>query len=443
MPGRKKSIRLFRFTSPVIMALWPGALFASSLLDLYQAALQNDHEYLAARAEYEADSVATKISRADLLPSLTLSADSGKIDQEINRDSGSLFTQGRSRFSDRGYSLSARQSLVDIAKWRQLKKSRSEISAAAARWRAQQQSLIARLVMAWLDVLEAQDALDLAQADEKAVSQQLELAQSRLDAGLAAITEVHETRARKGLARARRIQAEAALGDARSRLQSMTGIADAPTPASFKLANMGSLDTWLEKAAQHSAKLEEARAALAAAEAEWQSGRAGHYPVLDLVGEQSYRDAGGSVFGDGRESTRKSVKLELSVPLFQGGKTLYRNRQLEHKRQAALEQLAAARQNLVANITASYNALGSSAEQLQALQLAVDAARQSTQAKSQSFDAGLASNLDILNAEGELLQAQRERNQARYAQIRAWVRLHQQAGLLSEKHLGQLAGIAQ
>ncbi|RTZ61688.1 MAG: hypothetical protein DSZ32_01405 [Gammaproteobacteria bacterium] len=455
MPGRKKSIRLYRCTevfptpSPgglvrillLALILWPALSSAGDLLDLYQAAKTRDHPYLAARAEYEADSVATKISRADLLPSVSLSADSGKIDQEINRDSGSLFTQGRSRFNDRGYSISARQPLVDVAKWRQLKKARGEVSAAQARWRAQQQSLIARLVTAWLDVLEARGELELAQADEKAVSKQLELARSRLDAGLAAITEVHETRARSGLARSRRIQAEIELGNARSRLHAITGSSDAPAAPAFDNPDIGSLDDWLDRAEKHSAELDVARAELAAAEAEWKTGKADHYPVLELVGEQSYRDAGGSVFGDGRESTRKSVKLELSVPLFHGGKTLYQNRQLDHRRQAAREQLAAARQELASAITESYNALAHSAEQLQALQLAVKAARQSMQAKSESFDAGLASNLDILNAEGELMQARQQLNQARYQRTRDWIRLRQQAGVLNEQDLRRLAGL--
>ncbi len=432
---------LFATATLLALMLWPSLSSASSLLQLYQAAKANDHQYLAARAQYLADAEQSRIARSDLLPSVTLSADTGKIDQEINRGSGSLFTQGRSRFNDRGYSISARQPLMDFNKWRQLKKARNDVSAAEARWQAARQSLIARLVNAWLNVLEAEDALTLAQANETAIARQLELAQSRLDADLAPITEVHETRARASMAKSERIQAEAALRNARSRLRAITGPTTdlpRPDPSAWQITNTGAEDDWLSKAEQHSPSLLEARAAVRAAEANWKAGKATHYPVLELVGEQSYRDSGGSVFGDGRESTRKTVKLELSMPLIQGGKTLYQNRRLAQQYLAAQEQLAAAHQNLKTDIADTWNALTSSADLLQALTLSVNAARLSLKAKTESFSAGLVTNIDVLNAENELLQARQKLNRARYQRIRDWIRLRQQVGVLAEDDLTQI-----
>ena len=100
--------------------------------------------------------------------------------------------------------------------WVQLSQADNQIAEAEANYAAEQQNLMLRTARAYFDVLFAQDSLEFARAEQRAIEHQLEEAKARFEVGLIAITDVHEAQAGYDQAHANVIQAENQVDNARS-----------------------------------------------------------------------------------------------------------------------------------------------------------------------------------------------------------------------------------
>ncbi len=90
-----------------------GAVLAEDLLDTYQLAKQNDPQLAAAEASYLATSETKSLSRAGVLPSINLSANGSR------NDENSAFFGGEEKnynYTNYGYRLELRQTLYQIGR---------------------------------------------------------------------------------------------------------------------------------------------------------------------------------------------------------------------------------------------------------------------------------------------------------------------------------------
>ena len=189
---------------------------AENLLEVYQAAKENDALLRASRASYAASEQAVPQARSALLPSLGVSASTNWTEREFPGSSISsdptdpLFgveVPGQD-FNDHGWNAQLRQPILNMESWYSLSSARASVNAAEFDLQASEQNLIVRTVQAYLNVLRAQDLLDSTSAEEAAVKRQLEQVQQRFDVGLVAITDVLESQAVYDSAVVRRIQAD-------------------------------------------------------------------------------------------------------------------------------------------------------------------------------------------------------------------------------------------
>ena len=201
-----------------------GPVHATSLLEVYQQALQGDPQIHEAEARRLAALEAKPQARGALLPQLSLSGDITRTDFggtsiEIDSDGfiGSLVSASESTTTRWQFSL--RQTLF---RWDQLvglRRANKIVAKAEAQREFAQQDLIVRVAQRYFDVLAAEDRLTSINADRRAIARRLEQARQRFEVGLIAITDVQESQAAYDKSVADEIGAKRALATTRELLR--------------------------------------------------------------------------------------------------------------------------------------------------------------------------------------------------------------------------------
>jgi len=415
----------------------------ADLLETFQLAEQNDAKYRAAKAGYQASLTRVPQARAALFPSLAGTADVTRNDVETVTDATILSRPaGGALYSSTGYRLNLKQPLYNAASFAALRQARAEVRRAEAELAVARHDLIVRVAEAYFQTLAARDALNLTIAERQATARQLEVAEGRREVGLAAITDVHDARARYEVARAQEIDAANQHADREEALRELTGTRMqmlSPLGALMPLVTPDppEIEKWVETAQAQSFAIVVRREAAEIANEEIRRQRAGHYPTLDVVGDHAREDTDGSIAGPGFRADTSTVGVQLTVPLYQGGIVSARTSEAAHRYMAARAELEGQQRATERATRSAYQGAASGAARVTALVQAVTAAGRAFEAKRQGFEAGINSNLDVLDAARDLFRARRDLAAARYDYIQNTLRLKQAVGTLSEEDLMQ------
>ena len=417
---------------------------AADVASLYELALAHDARFRASRARYEATVLNPAISRARLLPQISLSGSRsrfpkrkirGSFFRDANRgDGANRGDDGKYTYNVDSYTLGVTQVLFNREYYVELKKSKSQAERARLDFEAGRQDLIMRLAEAYFGVLSAQDDLRFARAEKDAVQRQLERAQSRFESGLDPITDTKKAEAAYDLAVADEISAANQLEVSRSLLRVIVGrdpgdlrklapAAPVAPPAPNDAA------AWIEAALERNLELLSRRLAVNVAAADVESRRAGHYPTLDLYANRNERDVRG---GPSPQTVRDvEVGVRLNLPLFAGGDTHYRTRQAVELHQEALEQLKQTGDETRQRAEEAFLNVVASVSRVAALAKARESAKLSYESNDAGFKIGTRSSVDVLLALEELFNAERDFSDTRHEYILNTLRLKRVAGSLA------------
>ena len=443
-----KNIRLVimgrRLLLLFILLLANKITIAENLLDIYKLAVKNDPTFLAARQNYLARKQTLVQARGTLFPSIDATAAKSRIDSETITDAGILSRpSGKSEYDSASYTLTITQPIYNSALFSGLRQARAVVRQAEAEFSGTQQSLITRVATAYFGVLLATDNLELALAEQTAIARQLEVAKGRLEVGLATITDVHDARARFKLAEAQVIESKNNLQDARFALQEITGaLPKSLNPLSEAMPLVkpqpDNIESWVKTALKQNLQLQAKREAVTIAKQAFKLKRAGHIPTLNLVGTRTRTDADGSISGPGIRSDSTTISLELNIPIFKGGITHSESKQAYHQFQAARQDLIVTIRSTERKTRSSFSGVSSGASRVLALKQAVVASESALRAKEEGFQAGINTNLDVLDAQRDLYRAKRDYSDARYTYIINQLQLREAAGILSPENLSQV-----
>lgn len=421
------------------LLLSPLTAAAENLMDIYNLAKSNDPAYRGAEAAWHAALEAKPQSRALLFPSVNVSANRTENDQTINQPVASA---GKSSFSSDGYTLSLTQPVYHHDYFVGLKQADAQVGQANANYRADQQDLMLRSAERYFAVLSAQDNLEFARAEKKAVARQLEQTQKRFEVGLIAITDVHEARAQFDLTIAREIEAENALSNSREELAEITGQNHehfSVLASSLPLINPepADIDQWTTTAEAQNLRLIAAQRAAEIAKHEISRQRAGHLPTLDLVGNSTNTYSGGGRFGES-DIDNDSISLQFSINLFQGGAVSSKVREAEHLRTQANENRELQRRAVLRSTRQAYNGVLAAISRVKALKQALVSSESALEATEAGFEVGTRTIVDVLVALRGKFAAKRDYSQARYDYILGTLSLKQAAGMVDVSDLEKI-----
>ncbi len=419
-----------------LAAAHPAA--AGNLLDIYRLAVENDPQLRGAEAAHLATLESKPQSRALLFPAISGSASTTGNRLEISKPTPSA----TSHFNSSGYTLSLTQPVYHHDTYVQLRQSDARIAQADALLGAAQQDLMLRSATRYFDVLAAQDNLEFARAEKKAIAREREQSRQRFEVGLVAITDVQEAQARFDTALAQEIAAERQLTSSVEALREVTArqhdaLAVLTEQLPLLTPEPADVEQWTETALKQNLQYTAAQHASAVAEEEIARQSAGHYPTLDIVGNRVFSESGGGRFG-ASETLNDSISLQINAPIFQGGLVNSRTREARHKYTQAQENQEQQLRSVVRQTRDAYAGVIAGISRVKALQQSVLSHQTALEATEAGSQAGTRTEVDVLDAQRELFRARRDYARTRYDYILEGLRLKQAAGTLSQTDLEQV-----
>ena len=419
------------------VALATSSAWSADLMDVYREAQDSDPQIQAALAAYQAVTTLRPQAKAGLLPNVGLGADleRHRYDDQTSGGTDSYAT-------NRNISLNLRQPLYNRERFVALDQSEARIAQAEAQFESARQNLALRAAEGYFNVLSARAEVEFAQSEKTSTSRQLEQSNKRFEVGMIAITDVNEAQAAYDAAVAAEIAALNQLANAREALRELTGeyhedLASLSPQTPMVPPEPADMDAWTEVAMAQNLAVQAAEHGVQVARHEVDIQRSGHYPTLDATASHGYTDSQfGGIIGVERYDT--AVGLELNVPIYQGGGIRARTQQAAYLLNQEKEQLDSQRRTALRQTRDAFRGVQTGISQVNALQQSIVSADSALEATQAGFDVGTRTIVDVLVAQRNLFQAQRNYAQARYSYIVNMLRLKQAAGTLSPEDLQEV-----
>ncbi|MFZ0300446.1 MAG: TolC family protein [Candidatus Sulfotelmatobacter sp.] len=183
------------------------------------------------------------------------------------------------------------------------------------------------------------------------------------------------------------------------------------------------LDVYLQRAYVSRSDYQAAQALVRAAELSRRAATAGHYPTLDF--NANYGDIGAT---PAQSNGTWQVDGGLNIPIFAGGKTHSDVLEAEAQLKQARSQLNDLRGRIDYEVRASLLDLTSAAEQVEVARSSVDLAEQTLAQSEDRFTAGVADNLEVVQAQESVASAHESYIESLYAHNLAKIELARAIG---------------
>ena len=412
---------------------------AADLLDVYQAAEQQDQTYAAAKSAYKAGIEKLPQARAALWPQLNLSA---PITGNYVKDH---ISDQHASFGSASYTLSLTQPLYRLQNNVVVDQATLQLTQFEAQLNQAQQDLILRVAQAYFDVLLAEDNVAVSRNQKIAISEQLAQAKRNFEVGTATITDTHEAQARYDLATAQEIADQNTLEVKRDALEILIGkrlddlaqlrnklVLPPPTP--------NDMNQWVDVAQKQNLQVVISKAAEDIAEKEIKRNKAAFTPTVDLVA--SYGDSATTTRrpGFGQESSNATVGVQINIPIWEGGLRNSRVREAVANREKSRYDTEATRRQVAQSARQAYLGVTSGIAQVKALEQAVVSTQSQLDSTKLGQEVGVRTGVDVLNAQQQLFSARRDLYSAQYSTILNQLKLKFAAGLLARNDLIEVNG---
>lgn len=287
----------------------------------------------------------------------------------------------------------------------------NRVEAGQADLRGTESAIFTQVVAAYMDVIRAEALVGLSANQVEVLAVNLQATSDRFEIGDLTRTDVAQSESRLALARGDLRTAQANLISARETYIQLVGEAPedlAPPPPLPGLPD--SVGQAVEVALENNPDILAARERVEAADFDIDVAGSGRLPRVSLFTGGDYTNFLGTLGGNigvgvPQTSTAAQAGVQLSVPLFQGGRPAALQRQAQARASVALENEIAAERDVIAQVRAAWSSWQASLAIIESTQTAVDAAALSLEGTRAENSVGNRTVLDILNAEQELLNA--------------------------------------
>ncbi len=422
----------------LVLALPAQAMTPSEALE---RAIKHDPLIPYSWALYAADKEMGSQVKGNLRPSISLDGSYTNTNSESQSQFFGTFDES---YEGNAYGVSARQALYRYD-WSARNKHAEALDAEAEIGLLRRKNQYAiRLAERYFGVLNAQDALALAESEAKAIGESLADTRKRHEVGLVPGTDLKEAQARDDLAKARLILARQQVTSAQDALDETTGngrvqLPSLPADTALPALQPADIQAWVSKAMQNNPDVRQAREELEIAKAKLKTAKADLLPSLDAVASYREEDSSDSRVGSERSDTR--IGLELTVPIYQGGINRARSRESIARVDAAEANLRRWQGEVERLVRQQYRELEAAYAQERALSLAVTSAKAAAEATQYGYKAGTRTITDVLNARSGLISAQRDFSNTRYDLLLGLLQLKQLTAELEKADFVALDGL--
>ncbi len=412
--------------------------YGADLIDIYNVAIKNDPELLAAEVKHSAIMQEYPIARSYLLPSLKFSGSSQRTRESID---GSVYgtSSSTSQYTTDQFSINLKQPLYRRDLFSLLEKSEFEVAKSLAERDSARQDLIIRVAEAYFNILDSIDNISYVTSEKAAIKSQLEESKKRLEVGLIAITDYAEAKASYDLSETKYIEAENLSDLTKESLYVLTGkqfkiFASLSLNIKVKNPNPNNIESWEDFAIKQNLELLAYKKAQDIAVANLKYERSKHFPTIDIYGTIKETDKGGGSSG-AFDSNNDYIGIELNIPIFVGGNTYYSSKQAAYLKEKARYDVLKKKREVIRDTRQAFLNLKSSISKVNASKKALESNELSVEYNKAGFEVGTRSTTDVLLALKDLFKAKKNYSKAKYEYLISKLKLKKSIGTLSVKDL--------
>jgi outer membrane protein len=417
-----------------IAILWSAALASAQtagedLATAYQQANNSSPIIAQARAQLDADLAGKPLARSALLPHVNASASGGMNTARVTGFGTQTISTG---YHSDTFSASLTESLFDGQSLIAMRQADSRIQSSEAALAYAQQAVASEVTQAYFGVLEGQ-------ANERVAQKQVQLLQgiydqtdASLKVGTGDIISVQEARAQLDAATADLITAKNAVAVAQNQLERLThhpvGVLQDVSTLQAIGPQPDTVDAWVAAALKNQPLLRQARATLHVSVQQVQYAERARWPTLTLSGVGQH--AAGTLIPP-VAIDQVGASLNLSIPIFEGGRTRASLHQAQALARANRENAANTQDQITLDTQTAFLNLENSVAQYRAAEQSVTSAKVSLEGTRTGYEIGSRSIIDLLTATTSYAAAQRNYYLALYTQLVARTQLKAAAGVLT------------
>ena len=290
-----------------------------------------------------------------------------------------------------------------------------------------EQNVLFSAVQVYMDVIRTREFISLRQNNVRLISENLRAANDRFQLGGATRTDVSLAEARLALARANLAAAEGDYQTARERYRAVTGHYPGTLrqpPAAPVTAK--TLEQATAIALRTHPSIKQAQRQVSVNELAIQLALAAMGPTVTAGAQASVNDSGNKT---------QRLTLQLSGPIYQGGRLSAQYRQAVDRRDSARASLLEAANQVQANVGVAWIQVRVARAQLSSSDEQIRASDVAYRGVQEEAKLGERTTLDVLDAEQSLLDAQTSRVSAYVTLYTANYAVLREMGLLTVEHL--------
>ena len=422
-----------------------GAAYGADLLSLYREATTQDPAVASARASLIA--ARERVSQAEaangFAAGVNASANANYFDSHVRGLSSAQ--------TDRGYLAASVSAYVNKPLIRPANNVAIEQANAAAKIselsvKAAEMDVASRLSQAYFDVLLAQDNVVLVQSQKAALTEQLAQAKRNFEVGTATIVDTNEAQSRYDQVLAQEISAKNEVDRTRWALRNVVGRFEANLKklrnnAQVPAPNPESMEAWVTRAEREAFAVQISQQTLAVSEYDVRRAETGKDWTLDATANVAHaQNTASAALNRGSWSNSGLIGVTFNWPFDISGGVNARIRETLALVDKNRNDVEAARRTAGLNVRQAYLGVTSGVAGVAAQQQALKSAETQLASTKLGLEVGVRTNLDVLNAQQQVTQVQRDLAQARYNALLNNIRLKAATGVLNEDDLRAVNG---
>jgi outer membrane protein, protease secretion system len=422
--------------------------YAIGVLQAYEAALVNDPTYRSAISENQAGQQNKVIGRSGLLPAVqyNFSASKNKGDTTAPNFRG-IETTSPLDYTSTSNTISLRQTVFNLDTYARYTQGIAQTNYSNAQFDSRSQDLIIRLVSAYADAKYAEEQYNLYSAQRDSYAEQKRINDRLFDKGEGTITDKLETQAKLDVSETQVLEAADNVANTRTVLggiigKDVTQLDGLQPEFRVSILTPNSSAEWEEIAKKNNPEIIAGQFAIEISEQEIRKANAGHLPRVDFTANYN-RGVSDSFTTRSQDNKIRSVGVQLVLPIYSGGYSNAVAAQAVANRDKSRSDLDATTNRVIGELRKQFKIVTGSVAKIAALEKSVNSTTKLVEATKQSVKGGVRINLDVLNAQQQLVAAQRDLASARFTYLVSILRLRFSAGVLSGQDLQTVAAYFQ
>lgn len=477
-----------RFFLFICFTIISTSLFASNtattLLDLYRMALQNNPAWVGFQEDVKQSELQVQASKGQLRPQigLTGSYDYYYVDSDVaqapNLSNDQINNLNQCLIDNNDYNLCLGQVAINdceddpaclIAQSGSnqnyttkqlgiqlkqpiynpeisLESQQASVKLQQAKYKAlqNQQAFLQQLIETYLMTLSTREQYQMHQQELALNQKQLAKLEQQFEKGLVPASEVLYARAMLNLQLS---EVQETQENARNAYAGLENIAQQTIPSLAGLDQSvpmpkpvpATYEEWIAIASSQSPLIAENKSTVTLSNLEKEKRESNHKPQIHLVAGVGISQAdGGNSLNNGNR-TSASVGVQVSMPLYTGHTLSALTTQASSLQSQALLNLRSTQGQLNTDITSAFNAAARGLNQMQLLDSAISALKLQVENLETGFEKGVVEAEKVLDARQKLFQTRQNRQLTRFDYIRASIKLKRLAGVLSQNDIAIIA----